>query len=224
MDGKVDIVLNLSFKFLMKTFYENYWKERGRSGNRPRYRIFSQWIDEGSKVLDIGCGDGYFGEFLVNNKRVDYTGSDISDTALQAAKSRGLNVISLDASNDLDRFAPGSFDFIVMSEFIEHIPNSEEVLRIAGRVAKKGVLISIPNIAYWKFRLQLLFGNFPKQWAVAPEEHLRYWSVDDFKKTVKSISFEIKEIKASNGKKILRDIRPNLFGFQVCFYLKPKSL
>ena len=208
----------------MKIFYENYWRKRGKSGNRPRYHIFSNWMPSGSKVLDIGCGDGYFGEFLVSNKKVDYTGADISETALNSARSRGLKVIQLDASSDISKFDPESFDFVIMSEFIEHIPNSEEVLRVVGRIAKKGVLISIPNIAYWKFRLQLLFGNFPKQWAVAPEEHLRYWSVDDFKKTVKSISFEIKEIKASNGKKILRDIRPNLFGFQVCFYLKPKSL
>lgn len=174
-------------------------------------------------MLDIGCGDGYFGELLVRGKGIDYTGSDISDSALQTAKSRGLNVIQLDASNDLGRFAPGSFDFIVMSEFIEHIPNSEEILKIAGRIAKKGVLISIPNIAYWKFRLQLLFGNFPKQWAVAPEEHLRYWSVSDFKKTAENAEFEIKEIRSSNGRKILRDMWPNLFGFQVCFYLKPKQ-
>lgn len=69
---------------------------------------------------------------------------------------------------------------IVMSEFIEHIPNSEEVLKIVRQIAKNGVLISIPNIAYWKFRLQLLLGSFPKQWAVAPQEHLRYWSVYDF--------------------------------------------
>lgn len=207
----------------MKIFYENYWKKRGRSGDRPRYHIFSGWTDRGSKVLDIGCGDGYFGEMLIRDKEVDYTGSDISDTALKAARGRGLNVIQLDAANDLGRFLPGSFDFIVMSEFIEHIPNSEEVLRIAGRIARKGVLISIPNIAYWKFRLQLFFGNFPKQWAVAPEEHLRYWSVSDFKKTAENAGLEVKEIRSSNGRKILRDIWPNLFGFQVCFCLKPKD-
>ena len=208
----------------MKKFYENYWTKRGRSGNRPRYLIFSEWIPAGSKVLDIGCGDGYFGEFLAKNKRVDYTGTDISETALKSAQGRGLKVAQLDASNDLGKFEPQSFDFIVMSEFIEHIPNSEEVLKTAGRIAKKGVLVSIPNIAYWKFRLQLLFGNFPKQWAVAPEEHLRYWSVNDFKKTAENAGFKIQEIRSSNGRKIFRDIWPNLFGFQVCFYLRPIGL
>lgn len=203
----------------MKIFYDKYWEVRGNSGSRPRYTVFADWIESGSKILDIGCGDGYFGEFLKSNKEVDYIGSDISDIALQRAGARGLNVIQLDAVNDLEGFSSGSFDYVIMSEFIEHIPNSEDVLKITGRIAKKGVLISIPNIAYWKFRLQLLFGNFPKQWAIAPQEHLRYWSVDDFKKTAEKIGFKIKEIKSSNGRKILRDIWPNLFGFQVCFYL-----
>lgn len=206
----------------MKIFYENYWKKRGRSGDRPRYHIFSEWIEKGSKVLDIGCGDGYFGEFLLKNKDIDYLGSDISDAALKAARDRGLNIIQIDAANELGKFTSGSFDFVIMSEFIEHIPNSEEILKIAGRIAKKGVLVSVPNIAYWKFRLQLLMGSFPKQWAVAPEEHLRYWSVYDFKKTAENAGFEVKEIRSSNGRKIMRDIWPNLFGFQVCFYLKPQ--
>lgn len=206
----------------MKTFYENYWIKRGKSGHRPRYLIFSNWIDSGSNVLDIGCGDGYFGDFLVKNKKVNYTGTDISETALNSAKARGLKAVQLDASKDLGRFSPKSFDFVVMSEFIEHIPNSEEVLKTASRIARKGVLISVPNIAYWKFRLQLLRGSFPKQWAIAPEEHLRYWSVSDFKKTAESVGFKVQDIRSSNGRKILRDIWPNLFGFQVCFYLRPE--
>lgn len=206
----------------MKIFYENYWKKRGRSGDRPRYHIFSEWIEKGSKVLDIGCGDGYFGEFLLKNKDIDYLGSDISDAALKAARDRGLNIIQIDAANELGKFTSGSFDFVIMSEFIEHIPNSEEILKIARQIAKKGVLVSVPNIAYWKFRLQLLMGSFPKQWVFAPEEHLRYWSVNDFKKTAENAGFEVKEIRSSNGRKILRDIWPNLFGFQVCFYLKPQ--
>lgn len=207
----------------MKEFYDNYWKSRGKSGMRPRYKIFYEWIASGSKVLDIGCGDGYFGESLVKNKHVDYLGGDISETALETAKGRDLSVVLLDATRDLDQFTEKSFDFVVMSEFIEHIPNSEEILQMAGKIARKGVLVSIPNIAYWKFRLQLLIGHFPKQWAVAPHEHLRFWSIIDFKKTARQLDFTIEDIQSSNGKRVLRDLWPNLFGFQVCFNLKPKD-
>lgn len=207
----------------MTDFYENYWKKRGKSGPRPRYKIFYEWIESNSSVLDIGCGDGHFGEMLVKNKRVNYTGGDISNTALEIARGRGLNVVYLDATKDLGRFGDKSFDYVVMSEFIEHIPNSEDILNTVGRIARKGVLISIPNIAYWKFRLELLFGKFPKQWAVAPQEHLRYWSVTDFENTVKQLGFSVRAIKSSNGRKYFRDMWPNLFGFQICFYIKPEN-
>lgn len=206
---------------MTKSFYENYWKIRGKSSSRPRYKIFSDWIEPHSKVLDIGCGDGYFGEFLVENKKVDYTGCDISETALEAAKNRGLKTMVVDASRELGNFEEKSFDFVVMSEFLEHIENSEEILKMAARIAKKGVLVSIPNIAYWRFRLQLLFGHFPKQWVLAPQEHIRFWSVKDFIKTIDSLSLRIKSVKSSNGKIFLRDFWPNLFGFQICFFILP---
>ncbi len=203
----------------MKDFYENYWDKRGESGFRPRYRIFFDWIENNSKVLELGCGDGYFGQML-KEKRVDYAGCDISEKALSVAKGRGLDVFQCDLENKLD-FPDNNFDYVVMSEFLEHIVNSEKVLEEANRIAKNGVLVSIPNIAYWRFRLELLLGRFPKQWAVAPQEHLRYWSVRDFINTASSLGFKIHEIKASNGKRMLRNLWPNLFGFQVCFYLKP---
>lgn len=204
---------------MTKDFYEDYWRKRGESGYRPRYKIFLEWMGENSRVLDIGCGDGFFGEML-KEKSIDYTGCDISERALDIARGRGLNVFQCILENKID-FPDKSFDYVVMSEFLEHIVNSEEILKEAGRLAKKGVLVSIPNIAYWRFRLELLFGRFPKQWAVAPQEHLRYWSVKDFKNTARSLGFEIKEIRSSNGRKLLRGLWPNLFGFQVCFYLIP---
>ena len=203
----------------MKDFYEDYWDKRGESGYRPRYKIFYNWIEDSSGVLELGCGDGYFGQML-KDKDVDYTGCDISEKALKIAKERGLDVFQRKLEDKVG-FPDDSFDYVVMSEFLEHVVDSEKLLKEAGRIARKGVLVSIPNIAYWKFRLQLFGGHFPKQWAVSPEEHLRYWSVKDFENTAVSLGFKVKEVRPSNGRKILRDWWPNLFGFQVCFYLKP---
>lgn len=205
----------------MKDFYDAYWKIRGKSGERPRYHIFFDWIEPKSKVLDLGCGDGYLGELLVKSKAAEYSGCDISGEALTLAKEKNLETLELDLEKDFGKFENKSFDYVVMSEFLEHTVEAEEILKKAGRIAKKGVLLSIPNIAYWPFRLQLLFGNFPKQWAVAPWEHLRFWSVADFIKTAENLGFKIRTVKSSNGRRILRDWWPNLFGFQVCFYLKP---
>ena len=204
----------------MSSFYEQYWQERGKSGFRPRYKIFYDWIESNASVLDIGCGDGYFGQVLVNKKNISYRGLDISETAVAMARERGLVAEVCDASQDLNKFADKSVDYVLMSEFIEHISNSEEVLKEARRIARKAVLVSVPNIAYWKHRLELLSGTFPRQWAFAPNEHLRFWSITDFIKTADSLGFSSVNYKASNGKKILREWWPNLFGFQVCFLLK----
>ncbi len=204
----------------MSDFYEKYWQERRKSGSRPRYRIFFGWIVPETSVLDIGCGDGYFGEMLVRDKRVKYQGGDISEEGLKIARARGLNVIKLNAEIDLPKFESGSFDYVIMSEFIEHVVNSEQIILEALRIARRGVLLSIPNVAYWKYRLQLLGGRFPKQWEFAPHEHLRFWSIKDFQYMAEALGVNIKGFKASNGKPILRDIWPNLFGFQICFFLQ----
>ena len=204
----------------MKDFYEHYWEERGSSGFRPRYRLFIDWIDRNDRILDIGCGDGYFGELLVKEKGVVYQGIDIAETAVQKARHRGLDVRTMDIEKDLHTIPDKHYDIVVISEVIEHVVHAEDILKELKRIAKKGVIVSIPNIAYWKFRLQLLTGSFPKQWAVAPQEHLRYWSVSDFIHTVEQIGFMVDRVQASNGRKPLRDWWPNMFGLQVCFYLR----
>ncbi len=205
----------------MKDFYNNYWKTRGSTKYCQRYEIFANWIKDGASVLDVGCGDGYFGEYLTKEKKnIKYLGCDISEEALKIAKQRGLSTLLLDAVNGgLGAFKDNSFDVVVMSEFVEHIINSEEILKEAARIAKKGVLISTPNVAHIRSRVALLFGRFPKQWAIAPWEHLRYWSAIDFAEIIKSIGLNLKELKAANGKKFLRDWWPNLFGLQICYFI-----
>jgi methionine biosynthesis protein MetW len=204
-----------------KNFYEQYWETRGKSGARPRYDIFAEWIEPGSKVLEIGCGDGYFGEMLVQKRQVDYTGCDISQAALDIAAQRGLNTRRLPIDDRID-YPDASFDYVLMSEFIEHIAASEEVLTDAMRVARKGVMVSIPNTAFWRFRLDLLFGNFPKQWILDPKEHLRFWSVTDFQRTIEGLGFRMARMKSSNGTRVGKDLWPNMFGLQICFYVTKK--
>jgi len=206
---------------MMKDFYENYWKIRKNTKYCQRYGIFADWIGDNVSVLDIGCGDAYFGEYLIKDKKnIKYLGCDVSEEAIKMVKQRGLDAVLLDATKGgLSVFGDDQFDFVVMSEFIEHIIHAEDILKEAARIAKKGVLVSTPNVAYIRSRAALLFGRFPKQWAVAPWEHLRYWSAIDFAEIIKSIGLNLKELKAANGKKILRDLWPNLFALQICYFI-----
>ena len=206
----------------MEMNYDHYWGARGASGFRPRYVIFLDWVESGSSVLEFGSGDGYLGELMHTKKQIRYLATDISDTALTRARERGLAtevVNATDIASLKKRFRDREFDYVIMTEFLEHIMNSEEVLREALRIARTAVLVSIPNTAYWRYRLDLLRGNFPKQWIVFPYEHVRFWSHTDFVKTIGELGLTVEKFKASNGKKILRDWWPNLFGFQICYYL-----
>ncbi len=205
----------------IKSFYDTYWTQRSESGDRYRYKIFMSWIKDGSQVLDIGCGDGYLGQLLQRQKKCDVTCFDISEVALNKAKAKGLKTV-LGSVEDPLPFQNNSFDCVIATEIIEHVPLSEQVLREMSRISKKYILVSVPNVAFWKYRLQLLFGRFPKQWVFEPYEHLRFWSVIDFKEMLKPLSLHIEQIQAGSGKRYLRDWWPNLFAEQVCFKLSKK--
>ena len=204
-----------------KTFYDNYWVKRNDTNNRYRYKIFMSWIEDGSKVLDIGCGDGCLGALLKDDKNCDVTCLDISAVALDKAKKRGLKTVLSNIEEPLP-FEDNSFDYVIATEVIEHVSFSEQVLAEMKRISRHTILVSIPNIAFWKYRLQLLSGSFPKQWEFEPYEHLRFWSVSDFKKILTPLSLRMDELKAGSGRRYLRDMWPNLFAEQVCFKISKK--
>lgn len=198
-------------------FYNRYWTQ-ARSDHKYRYDIFLSWIKPGSKVLDLGCGDGYLAELIEKKKSCDVTCLDISEVALKKAKARNLKVI-LSSLEDPLPFNDNSFDYVIATEALEHISAAEKVLSEMARISKGYLLVSMPNIAFWKHRLALLGGRFPKQWVIHPMEHLRYWSVPDFKTMLEKQNLKMTHIQAGSGRRYLRDLWPNLFAEQVCFKL-----
>lgn len=204
-----------------KQFYEKYWNVRNKPSHRPRYNIFSSWIPDNSSVLDVGCGDGTFLNFLKGqNRGLILTGVDISEQALSISKEKGFETLEADVSGPLP-FKDKTFDYCVCSEVLEHIPNSEDLLSEMGRISRNGVLVSVPNIALWKHRCRLFFlGSFPIQWLLEPREHIRFFSIKDFVKTANASGFAVREIRISSGTRILKYFWPNLFADQVCFLLK----
>lgn len=202
-----------------KAFYNNYWTTRKDSGSRYRYSVFLSWITSGSRVLDLGAGDGYLASLVATHKNAKVTCVDISEVALSKAKAKGLDVVVADLEKSLPLPAK-SFDYVIATEIIEHIVFSEELLLEMKRVASKYIILSIPNSAYWKYRLELLLGSFPRQWAFHPREHLRFWSIGDFMKTLSDLGFEVEEIRAGSGRRYLRDWWMAMFAEQVCFKIK----
>ncbi len=201
--------------------YNNYWQKRKPHGFRYRYNVFKKWIAPGSHVLDVGSGDGALADFLQNQNGCEVTCIDVSEVAIERVRSLGLKGSVVDIEKSLP-FPDKSFDYVVASEVIEHIPRSEDLLREMARISKKYVIISIPNTGFWKYRLGLLVGHFPKQWVMFPYEHVRFWTLSDFKKMISDLGFKLEAYEAAAGRRFIRDIYPDLFASQMCYKIRVK--
>ena len=163
--------------------YNEYWRKREFIEIQPRFPIISKMIERGATVLDVGCGDGGLLLYLKEHRdQILEVGIDISDVAIERCVSRGLNCMkqTLSAFEAESARQKRTFDYVIMSEVIEHVPNSEEFVQTAWGLTRGKLIISFPNIAYWPHRLRLLLGRNPVQWAHFQAEHLRFWSVSDF--------------------------------------------
>jgi methionine biosynthesis protein MetW len=199
--------------------YDRYWELRHSSDTNPLGRdiVFVRAIDDGSSVLDIGCGTGRFLAYLLSvKKQIKAQGLDVSSKAVEVARGKGIECQVVDVTSpsfDLEQ----DYDYIVISDVLEHLPNPEALLlKLRGKF-RKTLLISVPNIGYYPHRLRLLLGSFPIHTAWHPAEHLRYWTVTDFQEWLGHLGYRVEKVRASNGFPLLANLRPNLFGHQMVF-------
>jgi len=195
--------------------YDGYWRRRGPGGLQPRFEIIARGVGEGASVLDVGCGDGVMLEFLAATRRVRALGIDVSAEAVRRAAARGVDA-RVQTLGDLAASGE-AFDHVVMSEVVEHVADAERFVLDAWSLTRKTLWLTFPNIAYFPHRLRLAAGKSPVQWVVFPGEHLRFWSIPDFRAWVASLSLPAPAFVASNGFTAARLHRlwPNLFGNQI---------
>ena len=162
---------------------------------KPEYKIISDIILENTRVLDVGCDDGSFMEFLKKNKDVDIRGIEISKEKVQTCVSKGLTVIEGDAEFDLKQFPDNSFDYVVLGQTLQAFINPEIVIKELLRVGNKAI-VTIPNFGHWKVRLNLLFQGtmpltktLPNEWYNTPNIHM--CTIKDFYKFSETMNFKI---------------------------------
>lgn len=208
--------------------YDQYWRERESVELRikPRFRIFAELIEPGSSVLDLGCGDGTNLAYLLERKQIVPFGIDLSPGAVRQAQARGIEAVVADIA-DSGFHLQGRYDYIILSEVVEHLPYPENLLLRVRDHFHKGLLVTIPNTGFYRYRLRLLLGRFPVQWVYHPGEHLRYWTVKDFVWWVEQFGYRIKRTWASSGTRLgplqLRQRWPNLWAYRVIFWLEAVS-
>ena len=122
---------------------------------KKEFKVISELIEEKSRALDVGCGDGELMEYLLQNKTKDIRGLEISKEKVQNCLSKGLTVIEGNAENDLKQFPDKSFDYVILSQTLQAFLNPENVINELLRVGKRAI-VTIPNFGHWKVRIDLL--------------------------------------------------------------------
>ena len=173
---------------------------------KKEFKVIAELIEQKSRVLDVGCGDGNLMKFLTENKIVDIRGLEISKKSVQNCLSKGLTVIEGNAENDLMQFPENSFDYVVLSQTLQAFLNTEKVINELLRVGKKAI-VTIPNFGHWKMRLQLLIKGtmpvtdaLPYEWHNTPNLHM--CTIKDFFNFCKKRDIKIFKSLALNKEKI----------------------
>ena len=145
---------------------------------KKEFKVISELIENKSKALDVGCGDGDLMKYLFENKTKDIRGLEISKESVQNCLSKGLPVIEGNAENDLMQFPNHSFEYVILSQTLQAFLNPEKVIKELLRVGKKAI-VTIPNFGHWKVRLKLLVNgtmplteNLPYEWHNTPNLHM----------------------------------------------------
>ncbi len=172
-------------------------------------------IPQGSRVLDLGCGDGRLLEFLRDAHHCRVQGVELNQRELIACIGRGVPVIHSDIDSGLAEFPDDSFDFAVLSQTLQQLKFPKRVLEDILRVARRALVV-VPNFGYWRGRLQhLLWGrapvtqSLPYEWYNTPNLH--FMSMYDFRDLVERLGIRIKkELPIIHGRAVDRAWAANL--------------
>jgi homoserine O-acetyltransferase len=154
---------------------------------RVDYQLVESLIEPDSTVLDVGCGDGELLAWLRRDRRVDGRGIELQQDLVLGCVCRKLPIVQYDVERGLSRYADKSFDYVILSQTVQTVKDPERVFQELLRIGRK-VIISFPNFAHWRCRLQLLFSGraprtpqLPFRWHNSPNIHcLSLRDFDDF--------------------------------------------
>ncbi|MEO5598566.1 MAG: methionine biosynthesis protein MetW [Novosphingobium sp.] len=156
-----------------------------RSPLRTDLALIAQNVAAGSRVLDVGCGDGALLAALRDDYSCDARGMEIDSANVATCVARGLSVIQGDADSDLAIYPDAAFDYAILSQTLQTTHRPDKVLDELLRVGRKA-FVSFPNFAHWGVRLSLLFGGrmpvtrlLPVPWYETPNIH--HLTIEDFR-------------------------------------------
>jgi methionine biosynthesis protein MetW len=188
-------------------------------------------VEPGSRVLDVGCGDGSLLRLLAEKRNVDARGIELSQSGVNLCVAKGLSVIQGDADTDLVYYPDGSFDYVILSQTLQAMRQPRVVIEHMLRIGRRAI-VSFPNFGHWKIRLQLLTSgrmpvtkNLSYSWYETPNIH--FCTINDFIALVDELGAVIEQASALDrfGRPVEMSLPRamwNLFGEQAVFVLSGK--
>ncbi len=191
---------------------------------RPDLAIIAANVAAGSRVLDVGCGDGALMAALRDTRQVDARGLELDAADVAAAVGRGLSVVQGDADTDLGDYPDNSFDYAILSQTLQTTRHPDVVLENLLRIGRHA-FVSFPNFAHWRVRASLLFGGrmpvtrlLPIAWYATPNIH--HVTVDDFRALVRERGITIEGCWFLSGDQSCGSAMANLFAEHAVFLLR----
>ena len=195
---------------------------------RRDHLLIAEMVEERSRVLDVGCGDGQLLRLLEEIRGVRGRGVELSREGVHLCVAKGLSVIQGDADEDLINYPDDAFDYAILSQTIQATRQPKHVLRQLLRIANRAI-VSFPNFGHWRVRSQLFFGgrmpvtsHLPDTWYETPNIH--FCTIRDFTTLCQVVDTNIERSLTLNvaGNEVAHGaplIVQNLVGAQAIFLL-----
>ncbi len=188
--------------------------------------LATEWISDGSRVLDLGCGDGSLLEFLRDHRNVDGLGVEIDDLPIRQCLEKGLNVVEQDLDSGLANFRDNSFDVVVMAQALQTLRSPHLVIDEMLRVGRE-CIVTFPNFGYWRGRVYLgargrmpVSKFLPYTWYDTPNIH--FCTVRDFEALCQEKNIRILHrsvVNADDRESLIASHLPNLFGVTAVYHI-----
>jgi methionine biosynthesis protein MetW len=189
---------------------------------RPDFHVIGQIVEPGSRVLDLGCGEGELLAWLAEHKRVQARGVEISSSRVRRAIGRGVSVYQGDINEGLADYPDKAFDYVILSQTLQETRAPLKVLQELLRVGRRAI-ISFPNFGHWSVRFAMLMNGqapktdlFPHDWYNSPNIH--FLSINDFEDLCREHHFPIERRFFLAGARHVKAF-PNLMAQTAVFLL-----
>jgi len=193
--------------------------------SKVEHEVISSWVEPGSSVLDLGCGDGELLMSLIREKQVRAQGIELSEQAIHHCVAQGLSVFQEDIDTGLADYANKSFDYVVLNQTFQQVKKPDFVLQEALRVGKR-TIVGFPNFVHFKARFQIFFKGkvpvtpaLPYEWYDTPNLH--FLSIADFEEYCGKRRIVIEQAFFTANNKRVRFL-PNLFA-EIGLFLLSKA-